>query len=587
VRVVAFGEDAAGEVYALDYDAGTIHTIAKNDTGTTKPEDFPRKLSQTGLFTSVKDHAVAPGVVPFRVNAARWDDDAISERFAAFPNGGTMTWLPRPMSVPGSMFTRQYEFPANAVLGRTVSLTGKRLETQVLHFDGKTWRGYTYAWNPAGTDADLVPADGGETEVSDGKQTKPWTFASRSQCMVCHNPWAQHALAFNPEQLNRVADTPLGKRNQLVAFEELGLIRRTDDKRKPLPPLTEPTLAKVPTLTDPHDPSADLDKRARSYLHVNCGHCHRFGGGGSVDIELHATASLKKALDVPPVRGTFDLPDAKILAPGDPHRSVLFYRLAKFGRGRMPHLGSESPDPRGVTLIRDWVRGLPGGSPAAVPDPAKWTDAELAAALASPAPACDLAVAVGDEHTPAAVRTRILTAAGKLPPGNLRDLFDGHFPTDGKERKIGPNPRPGSILSAEGNSERGRLVYSSKAVQCQTCHKLDGQGGEVGPDLSQIGQLRSRQELLESLLDPSRQVDPKFQAFLVRTVDGRAFTGLLLKRDAKEVVLKDSQANEVRLPADDIESLQPSRESLMPAGPIADLTRQQAADLLAYLASRK
>ena len=66
-----------------------------------------------------------------------------------------------------------------------------------------------------------------------------------------------------------------------------------------------------------------------------------------------------KILEVRPVQGTFDMPDAQILAPGDPYRSVLYYRMAKLGRGRMPHIGSEIVDERGLRLIHDWIRQLP------------------------------------------------------------------------------------------------------------------------------------------------------------------------------------------------------------------------------------
>ena len=89
-----------------------------------------------------------------------------------------------------------------------------------------------------------------------------------------------------------------------------------------------------------------LDERAARYLHVNCAHCHRFGGGGGqVVLELDHTKPLKDTgiLDVRPRQGDFGIADARLVAPGDPHRSVLLYRMAKFGRGRMPHIGSEVP----------------------------------------------------------------------------------------------------------------------------------------------------------------------------------------------------------------------------------------------------
>src|SRR5262249_2036582 len=133
--------------------------------------------------------------------------------------------------------------------------------------------------------------------------------------------------------------------NQLRAFRHAGLIDllHRDEDFEETNPLTE--LPRI-RLTNPYDPAAGLDARARSYLHVNCSHCHQFGAGGTADLELRFGRPLEqtKTLEVRPVQGTFEIPGAHILSPGDPYRSVLFYRMAKLGRGRMPHLGSEMVD---------------------------------------------------------------------------------------------------------------------------------------------------------------------------------------------------------------------------------------------------
>ena len=92
------------------------------------------------------------------------------------------------------------------------------------------------------------------------------------------------------------------------------------------------------------------------------------------------------------------------------------------------------------------------------------------------------------------------------------------------------------------------------------------------PDLTTIGKQRTREELLDSLLEPSRKLDPAFTAYLVGTAQGKSYTGLLIRRDAKEVVLRDAQNKEVAVPGKDIELFQPSRVSLMPAALLAPLT---------------
>src|SRR5207248_1385144 len=159
-----------------------------------------------------------------------------------------------------------------------------------------------------------------------------------------------------------------------------------------------------------------LNQRARSYLHANCGHCHRFGGGGSVDLELHAFVDLDKtkAVDVPPHQGTFDLPDARVIASGGPDRSTLYYRMAKFGRGRMPRMASDWPDEAGLALIRDWIQQLPAKDAPhanADGDPAALTAGDIDHRLATPAAALELARLVGRNRLPAATGRAVLARA--------------------------------------------------------------------------------------------------------------------------------------------------------------------------------
>jgi putative heme-binding domain-containing protein len=182
----------------------------------------------------------------------------------------------------------------------------------------------------------------------------------------------------------------------------------------------------------------------------------------------------------------------------------------------------------------------------------------------------------------------ILTAAAKLPASPIRDLFEGYLPSDEKgARKLGSNPRPRTILALKGNAGRGEKLFWSATVNCGSCHKIGEQGKAVGPDLSTIGKMRSREDLLESILEPSRRIEPKYATYVVHTTDGRSSTGVLVKRDAKEVVLRDGQNQEIIVAAKNVEELQPSRTSLMPDGQLAGLTPQEAADLLEYLATRK
>jgi putative heme-binding domain-containing protein len=585
VRPSAFGEDNAGELYALDYDSGVVYTLERN-VAAGKNADFPTKLSDTGLFASAKDHKVADGVLPFAPTARQWQDGATAEHFVALPGTSSVTLFEKAKPLPGQVYWHNFrmQFPADAVLVKTISadVAGqgkKRIETQVLHCDGEDWRGYTYAWRDDQTDADLVPAEGAEKvfevpapHLPAGKREQVWAFHSRTQCLSCHNAWSEYALAFNPAQLNAVGSKP----NQLLRFSQEGVIKRVGKDDKPQPPFDEKSAAKEPALVDPHDAGQPVEKRARSYLHANCAHCHRFGGGGGqVVLELDHGKSLKETgiLDVVPKQGDFGLTDARLVVPGHPERSVIYYRMAKFGRGRMPHLGSEYPDWKGLEVVGGWIASL-NGTRMTEPSPSR---------LTTPTEALSVARQIGT----GGASDKFLSDASSLQPGPVRDLFEGYLPADPKGRKLGANPRPSAILALAGDPKRGEEVFFAKESKCADCHKVGDKGLSVGPELTAIGKTRTKTDLLESLLEPSRRIDPQYTSYLVKTLDGRSFTGLLVKRDDKQIVLRDALNMDVTVSADNLESVQPSRVSLMPDGLLADFTPRQAADLLEYLVTRR
>ncbi|MFM8252919.1 MAG: PQQ-dependent sugar dehydrogenase [Planctomycetota bacterium] len=619
VRLVAFAEDANGELLLLDYDAGTIHELVKNEAVTATTE-FPRKLSESGLFTSTADHEVAPGVVPFSVNVPQWSDGAEAQRYIALPDKSTVKILPQKTGIPGSMFSSSFVFPANSVLLKTISLQGRRLESQLLHFDGQSWRGYSYAWNEAQDDAELVEAVGRDQPLGDNTQPQTWHYASRVECARCHNQWAEYALAFQIGQLNRDEHGPPVHDNQLRRLSQLKVIELpgvTTTDEKPLPDRTW-FADHFPRFANPYESRRSVDARARSYLHVNCAHCHRLGGGGTAYIELQHELPLEatKTLDVRPTQGTFDLTDARILAAGDPFRSTLFYRVAKTGSGRMPHIGSEIVDDEAVKLLETWIEQLPrhqqhwanvrrlqqldeSKAPASAQADTQKADAQKAErakqraelieqALKSTGSALLIARSLVEDDWPSGVRGEVVAAAMKKDNSLLRDIFERFVPVAERERRLGSVIKPADILQLAGDAERGRTIFeASGGGQCKNCHRIGEVGGRLGPDLSKIGAKYPRHTLLEQILEPSKIIDPKYVSYLVQTNDGRLLTGLMVGRTDQEFVLRDAKDQEIRLAASDVETVAPQRQSLMPDLLLRDLTAQQVADLLAFLASRK
>lgn len=127
---------------------------------------------------------------------------------------------------------------------------------------------------------------------------------------------------------------------------------------------------------------------------------------------------------------------------------------------------------------------------------------------------------------------------------------------------------------------RGRRLF---AQTCAACHKLFGEGGSVGPDLT--GSQRTNLDyLLENLVDPNAIVGRDYLMTLFQTTDGRILHGIVLREDEQVVQIR-TPTEEILLARDEIEARQPSPLSLMPEGQLDRLSEQEACDLIAYLAS--
>jgi uncharacterized repeat protein (TIGR03806 family) len=372
-RVLGFGLDPEGEIYFVDNrdDAG-IYRLEPAPPEQAGPV-FPRKLSDTGLFASAREHQVQAGLIPYSVNSALWSDGAAKERFLALPGTAQIEFSEKD----------PWKFPEGTVLVKTFFLqrevnndsSRRRVETRLLTLQQSQWHGYSYAWNNEQTDAFLVEAPGldrqytmtnAKTDASraGGGQTQTWHYPSRAECMVCHTEAAGFALGVNTLQMNRehsygehsqggVAD------NQLRTLEHLGVFRYPQNSAKlPKPP------GQLPRLVSPQDPAAGLAARARSYLHANCAHCHTLNGGGNALMDLGFTKDDEAAriIGAKPQHDAFDIKDALLIAPGDPERSLIYHRMMVLGRGRMPPLSSSVRDIQATQLIAEWIKQMKPGA---------------------------------------------------------------------------------------------------------------------------------------------------------------------------------------------------------------------------------
>jgi putative heme-binding domain-containing protein len=135
----------------------------------------------------------------------------------------------------------------------------------------------------------------------------------------------------------------------------------------------------------------------------------------------------------------------------------------------------------------------------------------------------------------------------------------------------------------KGNAGRGKTVFLSKLANCTACHRLDGKGGEVGPDLSSVGTGLTTELIVESILWPNRQIKEGYMATKVTTTDGRSLVGYKVKDTADEVQLRDPTTRKItRIAKKDVDEMAEAG-SVMPEGLTASMTRAELLDLIRFL----
>ncbi|PAW83556.1 MAG: dehydrogenase, partial [Pedosphaera sp. Tous-C6FEB] len=139
----------------------------------------------------------------------------------------------------------------------------------------------------------------------------------------------------------------------------------------------------------------------------------------------------------------------------------------------------------------------------------------------------------------------------------------------------------------DGDVGRGHALFKSQKSACATCHALGYLGGKLGPDLTRIGQVRTEMDLLESIIYPSASFVRSYEPFTVVVKGGEDVTGIVRKDAPDEVILANGPETEARIPRADVAEMRPGKVSLMPDGLEQALTRQELADLLAFLKAAK
>lgn len=136
------------------------------------------------------------------------------------------------------------------------------------------------------------------------------------------------------------------------------------------------------------------------------------------------------------------------------------------------------------------------------------------------------------------------------------------------------------VLDLIGNPSEGQRLFKQ---HCAGCHRLENEGVEVGPDLASVLKTKAKETLLIDILDPSREVDPRYLNYVARTVDGRLLSGMIASETATSLILRRAEKAEDHLLRSDLEAIQATSKSLMPEGLEKQIKPQELADLIAYL----
>ena len=340
---------------------------AKNGGSVSAPVKFDltqvpfAKLSDYHFFVGeLKNQTPAYAVLPYQPASSLFSDYAHKKRFV---------WLPKNTKASYNGAENVLEFPVGAVLIKTFyydnvqpANTTKIIETRLLIRKADGWKLYDNIWNEQQTEA-YLDSDGNGVFVpvtwTENGATKSTTYKipSQTECVTCHkininqsaNGEKETPIGPKPQNLNTLYNYGTTTKNQLEKWKQMGYINNT-----------LPAVSSIFSTVDWRDTSKSLALRARSYIDINCAHCHRVGGHCDYvpqRFNFSNTDTYTLGICLPPL---FQVPDNPyVIHAGDADHSELIYRLnTNEGSEMMPIIGRTLIHDEGVQLVKDWINSM-------------------------------------------------------------------------------------------------------------------------------------------------------------------------------------------------------------------------------------
>ena len=318
-----------------------------------------KTISEYGFFKQPL-HALQPTskVLKYEPISGLYSDHAFKSRFVWMPEGKSASILDNEMEEiefpDGSILIKNFYYPDDVDQPE-----GKKqiIETRLLVKLEGVWEAFPYLWNEAQTEA-KYKITGATLPISftdgDGQKREiDYIQPNKNQCKSCHNQ-NEKLMPIGPKARNlnyTLAYSEEDSKNQLAKWADVGFLNNYSSEKE------------YGRMVDFEDIHADLDLRAKAYLDINCGHCHRDNGPGNTSglILTYEESSDTKwgKFKTPVAAGLGAGPHTYDIYPGKADSSILVYRMNSTNAGvMMPEIGRTTVDEQGVALVSEWINEM-------------------------------------------------------------------------------------------------------------------------------------------------------------------------------------------------------------------------------------